>query len=199
MLARPFEHGLSDPSTAVRLHWRRRRGPQPRGPGPRRPSRPRPVHPAGPHPRVLGVAATPCSPSALAGSVFFVARLRLGPVEGRASTCCSTIAPFAVAAPFIGPVIDRLTGGRRWMIVGSMALRGRRCASSSSATSTSMLFYPEAFLMLVLGQGLHRSPEARSCRRRSATTQELVEANSKLSRAQRRSPPSWRPSPAPSC
>ena len=35
----------------------------------------------------------------------------------------AVMAPFSLLSPLIGPAIDRIAGGRRWMIIGSLALR----------------------------------------------------------------------------
>ncbi len=81
---------------------------------------------------------------ALAGSVFFA--VPLGQARWKVALyLLLTFAPFAVAAPLIGPVLDRLKGGRRWMIVGSMVLpgaavradRARHLATSPSTSRPS--------------------------------------------------------------
>ena len=79
--------------------------------------------PGWPAPTPSRWAATPCSPSA------WPARCSSPCPSGQAQWKVGlylllTFAPFAVAAPLIGPVIDRLKGGRRWMIIGSLALPG---------------------------------------------------------------------------
>src|SRR3954471_24067277 len=59
---------------------------------------------------------------ALAKSVFFSA----SPDESKfkvALYLLLTMAPFAVVAPLIGPVIDRIAGGRRFMLLMSAAVR----------------------------------------------------------------------------
>ena len=55
---------------------------------------------------------------ALAGSLFF----NLDPAAARPKVALYlmlTIAPFAVVGPLIGPLIDRLRGGRRAMVIVS--------------------------------------------------------------------------------
>ena len=89
-----------------------------------------------------------------------------------------TIAPFAVAAPFIGPALDRIPGGRKWMIVAGMGLRALLCFFVIRHLD-SILFYPEAFLMLVLGKTYTISKSA-IVPTTVRSDQELVEANSKL-------------------
>ena len=88
---------------------------------------------------------------ALAGSLFFdidpnAARWRV------ALYLLLTMAPFAVVAPLIGPAIDRAKSGRRWMIVGSAALRVVICIFMVGDLD-SLLLFPEAFAVLVLGKG----------------------------------------------
>jgi MFS family permease len=114
---------------------------------------------------------------ALAGSVFFSLDFN----SARWSVALYlllTIAPFAVAAPFIGPALDRIPGGRKWMIVGGMALRALLCFFVIRHLD-SLLFYPEAFLMLVLGKTYTISKSA-IVPTTVRSDQELVEANSKL-------------------
>jgi hypothetical protein len=113
----------------------------------------------------------------LAGTIFFLspadaARTQVG------SYLLLTIAPFAVVAPLIGPALDRVQGGRRWMMFGTGV-----CRAVTSFLLVrhldSLFFYPEAFMMLVFSKGYHISKSAMV-----PTTvkddAELVEANSKL-------------------
>jgi MFS family permease len=114
----------------------------------------------------------------LAGSVFFSVPFN----EARSKVVLYlllTFAPFAVAAPMIGPVIDRLRGGRRWVIIGSLALRALLCLLIVRDIS-HLTFYLEAFLMLVFAKGYLIS-RAALVPTTVRTDQELVEANSKLS------------------
>ena len=114
----------------------------------------------------------------LAGSVFFA--VPLGQAQWKVGLyLLLTFAPFAVAAPLIGPVIDRLKGGRRWMIIGSMVFRAFLCVMIVRDFS-SIFFYFEAFLMLVSGKAylISRAAVVPTTVRND---QELVEANSKLS------------------
>jgi len=125
----------------------------------------------------FGIAGDAMFAIALAGSVFFsldfdAARWSV------ALYLVLTIAPFAVAAPLIGPVLDRIPGGRKWMIVGGMALRAVLCLFVIRHLD-SLLFYPEAFLMLVLGKTYTISKSA-IVPTTVRSDQELVEANSKL-------------------
>jgi hypothetical protein len=115
---------------------------------------------------------------ALAGSLFFSidpsdARWRVG------LYLLLTMAPFAVVAPLIGPTLDRMKGGRRWMIIGSGAVRAV-VALLMIWHIDSLLLFPEAFAMLVLGKGYHVAKSA-MVPTTVRTDNELVEANSKLS------------------
>ena len=114
---------------------------------------------------------------ALAGSIFF----SIDPSEARwrvALYLVLTIAPFAVVTPLLGPAIDRAQGGRRVMIIGSLALR-MVIAFFMIRHIDSILLFPEAFVMLVLQKGYGVSKTAlvpAVCPR----DDELIEANSKL-------------------
>ena len=114
----------------------------------------------------------------LAGTVFFDVDLDSARWEV-ALTLLLTIAPFAVAVPLIGPTLDRLRGGRRWMIVGTQAGRAVTCLLLFQQLD-HLAFYPLAFLMLVFGKGyqIAKSAIVPTTVRNDA---ELVEANSKLS------------------
>lgn len=114
---------------------------------------------------------------ALAGSIFF----SIDPADARwrvALYLILTIAPFAVVTPLLGPAIDRARGGRRGMIMGSLAVRAL-VAFFMSRHIDSLLLFPEAFAMLVLQKGYHVSKTAlvpAVCPHED----ELIQANSKL-------------------
>ncbi len=113
----------------------------------------------------------------LAGSVFF--SLDFNSARWRVALyLVLTIAPFAVAAPLIGPAIDRIKGGRRWIIVGSLASRAILCALVVRHMGT-VWFYPEAFGMLVL-QKVYSISKSAVVPGTVTSDEELVEANSKL-------------------
>ncbi len=59
-----------------------------------------------------------------------------------------TMAPFAVLGPLIGPVIDRIRGGHRMVLAASLGTRFA-VAMLLSAQLKTLLFYPEAFVLLV--------------------------------------------------
>ncbi|CAM8646718.1 2A0121, H+ Antiporter protein [Acidimicrobiia bacterium] len=113
----------------------------------------------------------------LAGSVFF--SLDFSSARWRVALyLVLTIAPFAIAAPVVGPAIDRIRGGRRWIIVGSMAMR-TVLAFFVVRHMDSLLFYPEAFGMLVM-QKVYSISKSAVVPGTVHSDEELVEANSKL-------------------
>jgi len=114
---------------------------------------------------------------ALANSLFF----DLDPNDARWKVflyLALTMAPLALVAPFIGPLLDRSRGGRRWMVVGAHAVRAVVCFFMLNDLD-SLLLFPEAFTVLALGKayGVARSALVPTVVRNDA---ELVEANSKL-------------------
>ncbi|MPY92951.1 MAG: MFS transporter, partial [Acidimicrobiia bacterium] len=89
-----------------------------------------------------------------------------------------TLAPFAVVAPLIGPAIDRAQQGSRWVILGSCGARAV-AAFLMVAHLDSLLLFPEAFAMLVLGKGYSVAKSA-YLPATVASDDDLVAANSKL-------------------
>lgn len=59
-----------------------------------------------------------------------------------------TMAPFAVLAPLIGPVIDKLRGGHRVVLLISIGVRAAVALLLASELKT-LLLYPEAFVIVV--------------------------------------------------
>ena len=114
---------------------------------------------------------------ALAGSLFF----SIDPSAARwrvALYLLFTMAPFALVAPLVGPAIDRAKGGRRNMVILDAGLRAL-VAFMMAGDLDSLLLFPEAFAMLVLGKGYHVAKSA-IVPTTVETDDELVEANSKL-------------------
>lgn len=114
---------------------------------------------------------------ALANSLFF----DLNPNDARWKVflyLALTMAPLALVAPFIGPLLDRARGGRRWMMVGAHGARSLVCLVMLNDLH-SLLLFPEAFTVLALGKayGIARSALVPTVVRSDV---ELVEANSKL-------------------
>jgi hypothetical protein len=117
---------------------------------------------------------------ALAGSLFFDVNLEADDARTQVALYLAlTMAPFAVVAPLIGPALDRMKGGRRFMVIGSNALRALLCVMLIRDFD-SMLLFPEAFAVLVLQKSYHvaKSAIVPTVVRSDA---ELVEANSRLS------------------
>lgn len=119
----------------------------------------RPVHPAQittpPFRRlavahVLSLAGDALVTVALAGSLFF----DISPDAARGRVALSlvlTILPFGVVAPFLGPAIDRIAGGRRLMVV-SAGLGRALAALYAAAVLDGLLLFPTAFVLLVLSK-----------------------------------------------
>ena len=154
--------------------WRDLRGPQGFSPGSYR-------LPDTPFAR-LGVAHAACAAGdalvtiALAKTLFFVS-----PNEARGKVILYlilTLAPFAVVAPFIGPLIDRFKDQRRWVVVATTAMRAVLCLLMAQDVKSLRLF-PEAFVALVLSKGY---AVARSSLVPTVVSdqRELVRANSRL-------------------
>jgi hypothetical protein len=114
---------------------------------------------------------------ALAKSVFFSASAAESKFKV-ALYLLLTMAPFAVVAPLIGPVIDRMAGGRRLMLLASAGARSLLAFAMVSQLKT-LVFFPLAFLMLV-------SSKTYTVALKAVVPgvvhgeDELVEANSKL-------------------
>jgi hypothetical protein len=115
---------------------------------------------------------------ALAGSLFF----SLDPSQAKSKVAlylALTMAPFSVVAPLIGPWLDRVRGGRRWVAVGANALRAGVCLLMIRDLNSLYLF-PEAFTVLVLSKSYHVAKSA-LVPTVVRSDGELVAANSRLS------------------
>jgi hypothetical protein len=118
----------------------------------------------------------------LAGTVFFAvpssqARDRV------ALFLLLTMAPFALMAPLIGPVLDRFRHGRRWAIGATLGLRGFLVWSLAASMSTnSAWLYPAALGCLVASKayGVTRASAVPRLLPKDVT---LVTANSRISLA----------------
>jgi len=85
----------------------------------------------------------------LAGTIFF--STSLDQARGRVVLfLLVTMAPFAVLAPFIGPALDRMQQGRRYLLAGTLLARGLLCWGMSAAISNPVTLLPAAFGILVL-------------------------------------------------
>ena len=86
---------------------------------------------------------------ALAGTIFF--STSVDQARGRVVLFLFiTMAPFAVLAPFIGPALDRIQQGRRFVLAGTMLTRGLLCYAMSANVANSVTLLPAAFGILVL-------------------------------------------------
>ncbi len=88
---------------------------------------------------------------ALAGTLFFSA----SPTEARGRVALAliiTMAPFALLAPFIGPMLDRVRSGRRFILIGTVLARGLLCWGMAGAVqhNDSVTLLPAAFGVLLL-------------------------------------------------
>jgi hypothetical protein len=100
--------------------------------------------------QVLATAGDTLLTVSLAGTLFF----DISPHAAKGKVIlylALTMAPFAVIAPLLGPVIDRSRGARRAMIVVSAAGRAAVCYLMARDVH-SLLLFPLAFVMLVLSK-----------------------------------------------
>ena len=114
---------------------------------------------------------------ALAGSIFF----SISPDAARdriALYLALTVAPFAVVTPLIGPVIDRMPGGRKAMIFVTNV--GRLVVALLMIRHIDTLWlFPEAFALLVL-QKSYAVAKSAVVPRYVPSESNLVQANSRL-------------------
>jgi hypothetical protein len=85
----------------------------------------------------------------LAGTIFFNTSV----TEARGKVVLFllvTMAPFAVLAPFIGPALDRVQQGRKYLLAGTLLARGLLCYAMAAAVSNPINLLPAAFGVLVL-------------------------------------------------
>ncbi len=88
---------------------------------------------------------------ALAGTLFFSTSVEQA--RGRiALALIITMAPFALLAPFIGPMLDRVQRGRRFILIGTVLARGLLCWGMAGAVqhNDSLTLLPAAFGVLLL-------------------------------------------------
>ncbi|HZA76472.1 MAG TPA: MFS transporter [Acidimicrobiales bacterium] len=87
----------------------------------------------------------------LAGSLFF--NVSVDAARPRVILYLAlTMAPFAIVAPLIGPLVDRYSRARTSVIALTLLVRGILCLFIAGDLK-SLFFYPEAFGVLVLGKG----------------------------------------------
>ena len=129
---------------------------------------------------VLSLAGDALVTVALAGSLFF----DISPNAARGRVALSlilTILPFGVVAPFLGPAIDRLAGGRRLMVVGA-GLGRALAALYAAAVLNGLLLFPTAFVLLVLSK-THAVAKSSLVPTVVDSPDDLVGANARLSLA----------------
>jgi MFS family permease len=86
---------------------------------------------------------------ALAGTIFF--NTSVDQARGKVVLfLLVTMAPFAVLAPFIGPALDRVQQGRKYLLAGTLLARGLLCYAMAAAVSNPINLLPAAFGVLVL-------------------------------------------------
>ncbi|MCU1399858.1 MAG: putative major facilitator superfamily transporter, partial [Acidimicrobiales bacterium] len=128
--------------------------------------------------QAVSAAADGCLALALALTVF----IGLSPTQARPRVLLFlliTFVPFLVVAPLIGPVIDRVAGGRRLLMQVIALARALTLLLMAAQIDHVFVLYPLAFVALVLQktQGISKSALVPSVVRTEA---DLVEANSKL-------------------
>lgn len=118
----------------------------------------------------------------LAGTLFFA--VPTGEARGRVALyLLITMAPFAVVAPLIGPLLDRVRHGRRWAIGLTMATRAFFCWVMAGGVVTGELWlYPLVFTCLVASKA-HNVTRAAAVPRLLPRNVALVTANSRISLA----------------
>ncbi|MFC4536687.1 MFS transporter [Sphaerisporangium dianthi] len=73
-----------------------------------------------------------------------------------------TMVPFAVVAPFVGPVLDRFRSGRRYVMAGTLFARGLLCWAMAAAIGPAdgVTLFPAALAVLVLSKAYNVSRAA---------------------------------------
>jgi MFS family permease len=126
---------------------------------------------------VLATAGDTLVTLALAGSLFF--SISPGAARERVALyLLLTMAPFAVVAPVLGPMLDKNRGGRRLMMIASSGGRAVICVFMAGHLN-GLLLFPEAFAILVLAKG-HGVTKAALVPGTVADEHGLVEANARL-------------------
>ena len=94
------------------------------------------------------------------------------------------MAPFALLAPFIGPMLDRVRDGRRYILIGTLLARGLLCWGMAGATqhNDTVTLLPAAFGVLVLQKAYGVTRSAVTPRLLPARIT-LVSANARISLA----------------
>jgi hypothetical protein len=86
---------------------------------------------------------------ALAGTLFFSTSVNQARTQV-AFALLITIAPYAILAPLIGPLLDRVKQGNRYILMGTLLARGLLCWGMAGAIHDAVTVLPAAFGILVL-------------------------------------------------
>lgn len=129
--------------------------------------------------QVMSYGADAMVTVALAGTVFFSA-----PSEAQRGNVLlyllMTMAPFAVVAPVIGPALDRVQHGRRWVMAGTAIGRGVLALVMAANFTDLYVLFPAALGSLVLSKA-YAVIRSAAAPRLVPTNLTLVEANARLS------------------
>ena len=120
---------------------------------------------------------------ALAGTLFFSSTAEQA--RGRAAIALIvTIAPYAVLAPLIGPMLDRVRQGNKYILIGTMLARGLLCWGMAGAVQHDdvVTLLPAALGVLIL-QKAYAVTKAAVTPRLLPPQITLVSANSRFSLA----------------
>jgi hypothetical protein len=120
---------------------------------------------------------------ALAGTLFFSASAEQA--RGRAAfALIVTIAPYAILAPLVGPMLDRVRQGNKYILIGTMLARGLLCWGMAGAVQhdDTVTLVPAALGVLVL-QKAYAVTKAAVTPRLLPPDLSLVSANSRFSLA----------------
>ncbi len=129
--------------------------------------------------QVMSYAADAMVTVALAGTVFFSA-----PSNAQRGNVLlyllMTMAPFAVVAPVIGPALDRVQHGRRWVMAGTALGRALLAAVMAMNFTDLYVLFPAALGSLVLSKA-YAVIRSAAAPRLVPSGLTLVEANARLS------------------
>ena len=128
----------------------------------------------------VGTAADAMVAAAFAGSLFFSL-----PADGARWPVLRylliTMLPFAVLSPLIGPMVDRLRGGHRFVVMGAAVVRGLLAYLLISEIEGAGTPFFILALCLLVGQKAYQVARSALVPSVVRSDSELVEANSKLS------------------
>lgn len=129
--------------------------------------------------QVMSYAADAMVTVALAGTVFFSA-----PSDAQRGNVflylLITMAPFAIVAPVIGPALDRVQHGRRWVMAGTAVGRALLAIVMALHFTDLLLLFPAALGSLVLSKA-YAVIRSSAAPRLVPSGLTLVEANARLS------------------